>query len=104
MKKRIIIFNISFWLALLTIILIPGKVPTEGASRIEYGFPFRFFIQYQSTEWFIQGVGIQLLYYFFDVFIIYGLIYACLHLWNRLKPITKESASTIVLNGGNNKG
>ncbi|MBA9087895.1 8-oxo-dGTP pyrophosphatase MutT (NUDIX family) [Fontibacillus solani] len=104
MKKRIIIFNISFWLALLTIILTPGKVPTEGASRIEYGFPFRFFIQYQSTEWFIQGVGIQLLYYFLDVFIVYGLINAGLNLWNRLKPIKEESASTIDLNGGISKG
>ncbi|MMZ59107.1 RNA pyrophosphohydrolase [compost metagenome] len=107
MKKRIIIFNISFWLALLTILLIPGKIPTEGASRTEYGFPFRFLRQYHTNpvnEWFIQGVNIQLLYYFLDVFIIYGLIHAGLNLWNRWKPINKDSELIIDLNSRISRG
>ncbi|WP_194543307.1 hypothetical protein [Paenibacillus sp. JZ16] len=41
------IFNISAWLALFTILVFPGKIwaEGEGAPRIEYGFPFRFFIK-----------------------------------------------------------
>jgi hypothetical protein len=82
MKINKRIFNLSAWLALLTIILIPGK---EGALRTEFGYPFRFLIQYhnesiESKIWFIRGVNIQLLLFLFNVLIIYGLIHVVLYL------------------------
>ncbi|WP_339265750.1 hypothetical protein NYE54_20310 [Paenibacillus sp. FSL K6-1330] len=88
--KRIL--NISAWLALLTILVFPGKIWAEGEStpRIEYGFPFRFFIKYypdhmDSSPWFIKGVHIQLLLYFLNVMVIYWIIRMLLSLGRSIK-------------------
>lgn len=94
MKIHKRILNLSFWIALITIIFIPGKVYTEGSARTEFGFPIRFFTQYhtdmnESSNWFISGVKIDLLNYFFNVLIIYGVIHVLLYLKNRLK-LTKN--------------
>ncbi|MBX4147904.1 hypothetical protein [Paenibacillus lautus] len=86
------IFNISAWLALFTILVFPGKIwaEGEGAPRIEYGFPFRFFIKYypdymDSSPWFIKGVHIQLLSYFFNVLVIYWILHMLLSLGKSIK-------------------
>lgn len=88
MKVDIRILNLSYWLALLTILFFPGKVLTEGAHRIEYGFPFRFFIQYHhelnGNRWFLQGVSIQLLLYFLDVAIVYGMLLGIKQVYKKL--------------------
>jgi hypothetical protein len=86
-NKRIL--NLSAWLALITIILTPGKVATEGALRTDYGYPFRFFTQFHNGAdgdiWFIRGVSIELLYYFFNVLIIYGLVHVLIYLKDKVK-------------------
>lgn len=91
MKVNKRILNISFWVALLTVLFIPGDIPAEGAHRTEYGFPLRFFKQYHyelnDNKWFLQGVSIELLYYFLDVAIIYGVLLGIKHIYN---TFTKE--------------
>ena len=87
MKMRKRILNLSFWIALITIIFIPGKVYTEGSARTEFGFPIRFFTQYHTninSNWFIHGVRIDLLNYFFNVLIIYGFIHVLFYCKNML--------------------
>ncbi|MEC0092319.1 hypothetical protein [Paenibacillus macquariensis] len=90
MKVNKIILNISLWLAILAILFIPGSVPTEGADRIEYGFPLRFFIQYQQNHyevgnwWFLQGARIELFNYLVNVAIIYVVIFG-LHYMNNIR-------------------
>jgi len=71
LDKRI--FNYSCWIALMSILIFPGNINDDGAKGIEYGFPFRFFTQYHQDSWFIRGVHINLLYYLFNVIIIYFL-------------------------------
>ncbi|KOR89722.1 hypothetical protein [Paenibacillus solani] len=94
--KRRRIFNLSAWIALLTILLAPGKVIIEGedVARIEYGFPFRFIIKYypnhmsnslDTNPWLIQDIQIQLLLYFFNVMLIYGIIHIILTIRKRMK-------------------
>ena len=84
MKVHKLILTLSFWLALLTILFIPGDVSTEGAFRTEYGFPLRFFTQYhqemKGNRWFILGVRIELINYLFNVLIIYGVILGLKHI------------------------
>ncbi|MHA0858384.1 hypothetical protein [Paenibacillus sp. CMAA1364] len=46
MKIHKLILNFSLWIALLSILIIPGNIPATGAHRTEFGFPLRFFIQY----------------------------------------------------------
>ncbi|MNO48745.1 hypothetical protein D3C76_390850 [compost metagenome] len=86
-NKRIL--NISFWVALLTILFIPGNSPAEGANRTEYGFPMRFFTQYhhvpKENKWFIQGISIELISYFLNVAFIYALLLGVVHIYNRFK-------------------
>ncbi len=79
------ILNISLWLAVLAILFIPGNAPTEGADRIKYGFPLRFFIQYQQNSWFIKGVSIDLFGYFVNVVIIYAVISGLQYINNKRK-------------------
>lgn len=90
------IFNLSAWLALLTILLAPGKVIIKGedVARIEYGFPFRFIIKYypnhmshslDTNPWLITDIQIQLLFYFFNVMLIYGIIHIIWTIRNRMK-------------------
>lgn len=90
------IFNLSAWLALLTILLTPGKVIIEGGdvARIEYGFPFRFIIKHYpnhmsdslyTNPWLITDIQIQLLFYLFNVLLIYGIIQNILSIRNRMK-------------------
>lgn len=70
--KRIL--NYSFWLSLSTILIFPGSFFTLNTKAIEYGFPFPFLIHYHQDNWFIRGVGINLLNYLFDVVVIYFLL------------------------------
>ncbi|MCL6604611.1 MAG: hypothetical protein K6T94_17245 [Paenibacillus sp.] len=87
MKINKRIFNLSAWIALIAIIFIPGRVMTDGTLRTEFGFPFRFFIQYhdiiKDSKWFANGANIQLLYYFVNV--IYGVIMGFLFLRNKFR-------------------
>jgi len=85
MKVNKMILNISLWLALLAILFIPGNVPATGAERIEYGFPLRFFIQYEQNSWFIKGVSIDLFSYFVNVVIIYAVIFGLQYINNKRK-------------------
>lgn len=75
--KRVL--NLSAWLAVLAIIIIPGKAYTEGPLRTEYGFPFRFFTDYHyakpdDTIWFVSTVHVHILEYLLNVLIIYNVI------------------------------
>ncbi|WP_211748638.1 hypothetical protein [Paenibacillus sp. Marseille-Q4541] len=60
MRIHVFILRLSIWLALLSILFVPGTFSTDGASRTAYGFPFRFYTQYHDEadgiRWFLQGV------------------------------------------------
>lgn len=89
MKVNKKVLNISFWVALLTVLFIPGNIPAEGVQRTEYGFPLRFFIHYYSESnanmWFLQGVRIELFIYLVDVAIIYGMLLGVKSIYNQVK-------------------
>lgn len=96
MRIRRRIFNLSAWIALLTILIAPGKVIIKGedVARIEYGFPFRFFIKLypnhmsnslDNNHWLIKDVQIQLLFYFFNVMLIYGIIHIIMTIRKKMK-------------------
>lgn len=86
-NKRIL--NLSTWLALITLLLIPGKFQTEGVQRIEFGFPIRFFTTYHNETneslWFASTVSIKLLYFFINILIIYVVIHVILQIKNKMK-------------------
>ncbi|WP_314585793.1 hypothetical protein [Paenibacillus terrigena] len=90
MRINLRILNLSAWIALLTIIIVPGKVYNAGILRTEFGFPFRFFVEYhnkmnESHVWFLRGIRIDLLYFMFDVLIIYGILHGLLYILSRAK-------------------
>ena len=74
MKIDLRVFNYSLWFSLLTILIFPGRIKTEGRALIEYGFPFGFFVPSRHDIWFIRGVSIDLLKYFLNAIIIYALL------------------------------
>ncbi|MDR6723466.1 hypothetical protein J2W91_001918 [Paenibacillus amylolyticus] len=88
MKINYRILNISTWLTVLSVLLLPGKVYTEGVSRTEYGLPFRFFTQYHlghttGNPWFISDVFIGLGAFIIDVLMIYFFIHVGIYIKNR---------------------
>jgi len=83
------ILNVSAWLAMLAVMLIPGTAYTEGPSRTEYGFPIRFYTDYHvesphGSIWFLSGVNIQVLSYLFNVLFIYAALHVLLYIKKRL--------------------
>jgi|SRR5690625_2183784 len=99
MRQRIRILNLSAWLALLSVLFIPGKVYTEGSLITEYGFPFRFLTQYHNhfdkSRWLITDVNIQLLEFLFNVLFIYLCILAGGYLIRRLKAKRTEETTKL---------
>ncbi|PAF30376.1 hypothetical protein CHI14_16585 [Paenibacillus sp. 7516] len=83
------ILNLSAWLAMLAVMLIPGTAYTEGPPRTEYGFPIRFYTEYHhasppDTIWFLSGINIQVLSYLFNILLIYTAIHVFHYIKKRL--------------------
>ncbi|GIP29390.1 hypothetical protein J23TS9_45200 [Paenibacillus sp. J23TS9] len=89
MKINKEIFNLSAWLALLTIFIIPGKVSIVGIQMTQYGYPFRFISLFNTSthmdKWLIKDINVLLLYYFFDVIIIYWIILGVMFIKNKIR-------------------
>ncbi len=92
MKINKRIFNLSAWLALLTILIIPGRASIDGTPMTEYGYPFQFIALFNNSthmdKWLIKDVNIQLFYYFINVIIIYWIILGVMFVRNKLKVKT----------------
>jgi len=95
MKLHLRILNLSAWIVLLTILIIPGQLVTVGALRTNFGFPFRYVTQYPHTiteghRWFLRGIRIDLLYFILDVLIVYGIIHGLLYIISKMKATKKK--------------
>ncbi|MGQ8872555.1 hypothetical protein [Paenibacillus sp. TSA_86.1] len=90
MKIHKKILNLSFWLAALAVLFIPGTLHTENVPlRTEYGFPLRFLTDYhisnsEGSIWFISDMHINLLVYFVNVLFIYAGIHVLVYIKKRL--------------------
>ena len=75
MKIHLGLLNLSAWLALITLIIVPGEITSKGIPIAKYGFPFRFYTQIHSgnvkSVWLIQGISINLLYFLLNIVFIY---------------------------------
>jgi len=65
-------------------LIFPGNLYNEDPRGIEYGFPFPFLTHYRQDNWFIRGVHIDLLYYFFNAVVIYFLFIGCRKIYRKL--------------------
>jgi|GEM_PF-1646786 hypothetical protein len=90
MKIHKRILNLSAWLAVLAVFLIPGTLNNNNETlRTEYGFPLRFLTDYHvsnsnGSTWFISDMYINLLVYFVNVLLIYAGIHVIVYFKKRL--------------------
>lgn len=72
----------SIWLSLFTILIFPGRF--DDTIGINYGYPFSFLTYYHQDIWFIRGVKIELMYFSFNVIIIYFIMLALIKVYNKI--------------------